>query len=255
MKLSRRKIQGFSAREFGIALTAFSAVLLGSCAHTQPETRATQTWEDLQRQHPQSFLYRAPSSEKVAALTFDDGPSGLSSDILDLLARHQVKATFFWQGNNLAEHRAIVRRAIAEGHTIGQHSWDHPHVAQMTPRVLLRNQILPTDRAFLELFGHQPRFYRPPFGEINTSQLDAISRQGLLTVGWSITSLDWDEERNSAREVADKVLSELHPGAIILMHDYQRQDDGRAILEAIKQIIVSGNENGYRWVTLDELHS
>lgn len=236
-----------------LALAISLVVLLPGCIHPQPELPSTPTWDNLQEEYPQSFFYRLPASEKVAALTFDDGPSVISDEILDLLDRYEIRATFFWQGNNLENHQAIVRRAIADGHTIGQHSWDHPHVAQIRPRALLTAQILPTVRAFRELFGHQPRYYRPPFGEISVSQLEAISRLGLQTVGWSITSLDWDEERNSATEIADRVLSELHPGAIILMHDYRRQDEDRAILDAIEQIIVSGNKNGYRWVTIEEL--
>lgn len=235
------------------ALATATALLLTGCVHSQSERTVTPTWEDLQREHPQSFLYRIPTDEKIAALTFDDGPSEMSDDILDLLARHGVKATFFWQGNNLADHQEIVRRAIAEGHTVAQHSWDHPHVAQFTPDTLLRTQILPTNRAFQELFGRTPKFYRPPFGEINPEQLDAISRQGLQTVGWSITSLDWDNQRNSANEMADRVLSELHPGAIILMHDYQRPYQGRAILEAIEDILVVGRQRGFRWVSLSEI--
>ena len=248
------KMLPLAVRDPCVALISSLTFLLTGCVHAESEPSPAQSWENLQRDYPQSFLYRGASSDKVAALTFDDGPSELSVEILDLLARHEVKATFFWQGNNLAQHQAVVRRAIAEGHTVGQHSWDHPHVARIAPGRLLRTQILPTNRAFVELFGHKPRFYRPPFGETNVEQLDAISRNGLQTVGWSITSLDWDDERNSTKEVADRVLLELHPGAIILLHDYQRPDQGRAILEAIEEIIVSGKKEGFRWVNLTELH-
>lgn len=235
-------------------LTAIvSGLLLAGCAHRDNLHADALTWADLQSLHPDGFIYRAETAKPVAALTFDDGPSGLSDRLLDLLSERGVKATFFWQGKNLVRFPDVLRRAIAEGHTIGQHSWDHAHVSGMDPELLWSTQVEPTSREFARVAKHTIVYYRPPFGEIDSKQTKYLMQRGIMTVGWSITSLDWDEHRNRPDQIFNRVLSELHPGAIILLHDYPRGEDEQEFIGAVARIIDAGEQRGYTWVNLDTI--
>ena len=233
--------------------TLVGGLVVASCAHQENAPAGAETWSSLQSQHPGGFIYKADTESPVAALTFDDGPSELSGKLLDLLSERGVKATFFWQGNNLARFPNILRRAIAEGHTVGQHSWDHSHVSNMDPELLWFTQIEATNREFEQLANHEVIYYRPPFGEINANQTNFLTRRRIMSVGWSITSLDWDDDRNSPDQVVSRVLSELHPGALVLLHDYPRGENEQAFLTAIARIIVAGEQRGFTWVNLHTL--
>ena len=230
-----------------------SGLVVASCAHRENAPAGAETWSNLQSQHPSGFIYKAETESAVAALTFDDGPSELSGKLLDLLSERGVKATFFWQGNNLARFPNILRRAIAEGHTVGQHSWDHSHVSNMDPELLWSTQIEATNREFRRVANHEVIYYRPPFGEINANQTRFLTERRIVSVGWSITSLDWDDERNSPDQVANRVLSELHPGAVVLLHDYPRGENEHAFLGAVTRIIDTGEQRGFKWVNLQVL--
>lgn len=253
MKLGARCAQPRIRVGTRVAILLSLTLLAVGCTHSSLAPVDAGSWSALERAYPGAFLQRVDTDRRVVALTFDDGPSELSGELLDLLAEHQVKATFFWQGNNLARYPELVRRAIDEGHTVGQHSWDHPHVAETAPEILWSEQLGPTNDEFLRVAGHRVYYYRPPFGETNSAQLSLISSHGIRTIVWSITSLDWDERRNSSDQIVERVISQLHPGAIILMHDYPRDDGGQAVLAAVEEIIETGKDQGYGWVSIDEL--
>lgn len=209
------------------------------------------SWDDWQLQYEGNFLYKLDKQEKLIALTFDDGPSPVSEQVLDLLEEKDVLATFFWQGNNLRGHPSTIARAMADGHAIANHSWDHPHGDQLSPTALLRRQILPTQKVFNQLTGWEPNLYRPPFGAITEEQLSRLSECGLVVVGWSITSLDWDYSQNSADEIEKRVLGALHPGAIILFHDVYHGDSASGLLGALEVIIDEARQQGYQFVPID----
>lgn len=260
MKLNRRWTHAPMINHFCKAVLRrigpASAILLAlnGCT-TTPVYTDQLTWEELQSLSRGDFVYRGSSGRKEASLTFDDGPSRHSELILDVLRRHGVRGTFFWQGKNFSAHQPTVARAIAEGHQIGNHSWNHPNSLGRTPRQLWQQQVEPTGKLFRKLTGQQMQYFRPPFGAITERQVAFLARRGMVTVGWSITSLDWDDSRNDRDEVVAKVLGELHPGAIILLHDYERPDDAPAMLEALETIIQTGRLRGYRWVTVNKLVS
>lgn len=228
-------------------------LVVASCASSENAPAGAETWSYLQSQHPDGFIYKTDTESPVAALTFDDGPSELSGKLLDLLSERGVKATFFWQGNNLARFPDLLRRAIAEGHTVGQHSWDHSHVSNMDPELLWSTQIEATNREFERVANHEVIYYRPPYGEVDANQIKFLTRRRITSVGWSITSLDWDDDRNSPDEVVNRVLSQIHRGAIVLLHDYPRGKNEQAFLRAVTRIIDTGEQRGFRWVNLQVL--
>lgn len=211
------------------------------------------TWQELEERHAGDYFFRGPAAVKHIALTFDDGPSAISERVIDLLERLEVKATFFWQGNHVADNLDVIKRALDGGHTVANHSWDHPNGQDMTPEELWFSQVLPTLQAFEDHAGHRPMYFRPPFGVISEAQIEYLAQKGFVTIAWSISSLDWDESKNSPDQMVDTVLSELHPGAIILFHDYFRGEPRDELFETLERVIHAANTRGYKFVTVDEL--
>lgn len=151
----------------------------------------------------------------AARLTFDDGPSRYTEMILDRLAEHRVKATFFVVGRQVRRQRAVVQRAAAEGHAIGNHSWDHPHLPGLPPTVI-RRQLERTSAAIADVLGSPPHLFRPPYGDRN-EQIDAVAAElGLETVLWDVDPRDWS--RPGARAIAAAIVA-ARPRQIVLLHD------------------------------------
>ena len=197
-------------------------------------------------------LVRGKSNRKVVALTFDDGPTNLSNKILDVLNKNSVKATFFWQGNNLADKREIIEKAKKNKHQIANHSWDHTNGYNLDKNLVWEQQVLRTINELKTVAGIQSNYYRPPFGGITQKQIDFLGTKGITTVLWSLTTMDWDKTQNDGIDLENKFASYLHPGAIVLMHD---QDFGKSkqMLVALEKIILYGKSQGYKFVTIEKM--
>jgi peptidoglycan/xylan/chitin deacetylase (PgdA/CDA1 family) len=161
------------------------------------------------------------SDRHHVALTFDDGPDPHSTPhFLDLLARHDVRATFFLLGRYAALEPGLVRRIAAEGHELGVHGWDHRAVARL-PRARLRSDLRITRDLLSNLAGEPVRWYRPPYGISTRTALAAATDAHLTPVLWSAWGRDW--ERGAT---PDRVRRTLHrtlaPGGTVLLHDTDR---------------------------------
>lgn len=192
-----------------------------------------------------------PRSERKLALTFDDGPSRLTELLMDLLKELGVKATFFWLGQYLKEFAALVRRACEEGHTFGNHSFDHTDFTKIGTDKVLREQIRKTQLIYRETLGIEPSLVRPPFGQVTDELIEAMKGMGMQIVFWSVDAGDWIVENSSVDRIANRVISNLHEEAIILMHD-----GGSATIntvEAVRSIVESGKAKGYEFVTVHDL--
>jgi len=156
--------------------------------------------------------------EPYIALTFDDGPSAtLTPKLLDLLAAHHIKATFFVIGENVAEHPEIVARAAREGHEIGNHSWSHPNLAKMSDDNV-RSQLRRTDDAIRGATGNRPTLLRPPYGSITAREKRWIHDEfGYRIILWDVDPNDW--KRPGPAVVRNRILKETHRGSIVLSHD------------------------------------
>lgn len=198
-------------------------------------------------------LVRGKNGNKVVALTFDDGPTNLSNKILDVLNKNRVEATFFWQGNNLADNKQIIEKAKKSGHQIANHSWDHTNGWNLDENVVWEQQLLRTIRELKTVAGVQSNYYRPPFGGITQKQIDFFASKGITTVLWSLTTMDWDKTQNDGIDLENKFKDYLHPGAIVLMHD---QDFGKSeqMLVALEKMILYGRSQGYRFVTIEKVN-
>lgn len=182
---------------------------------------------------------------KCIALTLDDGPSPQTPLILDDLARLKVPATFFVIGRQAAAHPKLLRRMVAEGHTIGNHSWSHPWFWKLSAKKM-RAELDRTDKAIRTMTGVEPKYFRPPYGNVNQPIKQAAKSRGLAIVDWSVDPEDW-KSRNTATVTA-RVVAAARPGAIILSHDLYP-----TTRKAITAIVQELRAKGYVFVSLDDL--
>jgi peptidoglycan-N-acetylglucosamine deacetylase len=181
------------------------------------------------------------------AMTFDDGPSAtLTPKLLDLLAAHHIKATFFVIGENVAEHPEIVARAAREGHEIGNHSWSHPNFGKMSDQGV-RSQLQRTDDAIKNATGERPTLMRPPYGSITTREKRWIHDEfGYRIILWDVDPYDW--RRPGPAVVRNRILKETQPGSIVLSHDIHP-----GTIEAMPSTFDALEAKGFKFVTVSEL--
>src|SRR5436190_4207829 len=156
------------------------------------------------------------------AITFDDGPSAtLTPKLLDILAAHHIKATFFVIGEHVVKHPEVVARAAREGHEIGNHSWSHPDFQTMSDESV-RQQLRDAEHAIAKLTDKVPTLMRPPFGSISERQKQWIHREfRYQTIMWDVDSLDW--KRPGRARICSRIAAETRPGSIVLCHDNQAE--------------------------------
>lgn len=183
------------------------------------------------------------------AMTFDDGPSPkLTPKLLDLLAAHHVKATFFLIGENAAANPEIVAREAREGHEVANHSWSHPNLAKMSDDGV-RGQLRRTEDAIRSATGNRPIFLRPPYGSITARQKRWINQEfGYKIVLWDVDPLDW--RRPGPNVVCNRIVKMTRTGSIILAHDIHP-----GTIEALPCVLSQLEAKGFQFVTVSELIS
>ena len=181
------------------------------------------------------------------ALTFDDGPSSkLTPKLLDLLATHHIKATFFLIGENAAEYPEIVAREAREGHEVANHSWSHPNFGKMSDDGV-RSQLRKTDEAIRTAMGKSPTLMRPPYGSITSRQKKWINQEfGYKVVLWDVDPLDW--RRPGPNVVCNRIVKNTRAGSIVLAHDIHP-----GTIDAMPCVLKELEAKGYKFVTVSEL--
>jgi len=173
-------------------------------------------------------LVRGPAGGREVVLTFDDGPAEpFTGQILDLLRRDGVPATFFCCGKNVARFPDLLRRAEAEGHTLGNHTWSHP-LLYLKSRKWMEDEIDRTQEAIARVAGRAPAVFRPPYGVRWFGLFPALRARRLTDVQWSDTGYDW-KPRHDGAAIARLALARLKPGSIILLHDGREPRDVRHV--------------------------
>ena len=208
----------------------------------------TSTMEELAKY--QAF-YAQDTTEKVLYLTFDCGyENGNTEAILDALKAHQAPATFFVVGSYLSDNPKLVRRMQKEGHNIGNHSFHHPDMTQISSEDDFAKELEDTALLCQEITGERTSpYYRPPQGKYNTHTLQMAKELGYHTIFWSLAYVDWYENDQPSREEAfDKLLNRVHPGAIVLLHN--TSSTNASILD---ELLGKWEDMGYQFGTLDEL--
>lgn len=196
-----------------------------------------------------------PRTGKRVALTFDDGPDPeVTPRVLDVLARHHARATFFVIGRSLAAHPEIGRRMAAEGHVIGNHSWGHSRWQNFCTVAWHGAEIGRGEAAIAAVTGSEaPVLYRPPVGLKSGELGHAAWRRGLTLVAWSLHSRD--TRLADPQRIADRVLSKVRGGDIVLLHDgHDLPGRKRPLCAEALELILQGFEmRGFRCVTVPEL--
>ncbi|HBE19794.1 MAG TPA: polysaccharide deacetylase family protein [Cyanobacteria bacterium UBA11149] len=190
------------------------------------------------------------SDRQVIALTFDDGPTAnITPKVLDILKERKIKATFFVIGNHLKNFPELAQRLVAEGHAIGNHTWHH--LRRLMNEFTATREIEDTATLIERTTDIKTRLFRPPHGFLYNGLVDYAQKRKDAIILWSIDSDDWRGSKVSADYIVDKVLANVNPGAIILMHD---GGGNRAnTIKALPKIIDSLNQLGYEFVTIPQL--
>lgn len=176
------------------------------------------------------------------ALTFDDGPSCYTEDLLDGLKERDVPASFFLVGSNIDGRDSIVARMYEEGHLIGNHTYDHVQLTALPEKVACE-QVTKTQERIREITGYSTVFVRPPYGLWPKKMEYCVT---MIPVLWNIDSQDWTT--SNVDGIVNKVVSSARDGGIILMHDCYDSS-----VQAALQIVDHLKTQGYRFVTVDEL--
>lgn len=197
--------------------------------------------------NPGLRISRVNVPDNLVALTFDDGPHGsLTPRILDILGRYGARGTFFVLGQNASRFPGILRRAVAEGHEIGSHTWSH---VKMTTcgREKLFSEMNRTRDAILNATGRAPAVMRPPYGAINASTLQAVySAYGTPAILWDVDTNDW--RKPGVQTVISRAVNGARSGSVILVHDIHA-----STADAIEGIVKGLQARGFRLVTVSEL--
>ncbi|SEO28000.1 polysaccharide deacetylase family protein [Propionispora vibrioides] len=187
------------------------------------------------------------TTDKVVALTIDDGPHyKVTPQILTILKEKQVRATFFVLGENVEHCPQIFAQEVADGHEIGTHTYSHKTLSKLSPQKL--SEEFDKAEKVIRTTAPKPTLFRPPGGFYNSQVLALAHQKGYQVVLWSVDPQDWN--RPPTQEVIDKVLKEVKPGSIILLHDGQYP---LPTPQALGVIIDRLRERGYEFVTVSEL--
>lgn len=163
-----------------------------------------------------SFTHKRTKIKEVA-LTFDDGPTEFTPKFLDILKENNVKATFFCIGKQIEKYPEAFQRIIAEGHTIGNHTFSHSNNTGFLSTSKMIEEIEKCDEMMMKVGNIQTDLYRPPFGVTNPNIAKAIKKTHKKSIGWNVRSLDTITENE--KKIFRKVTKNLKKGSIILLHD------------------------------------
>ena len=195
--------------------------------------------------------YANITEEKVLYLTFDAGyENGNTPAILDALKKHNVPATFFIVGNYLSSEPDLIKRMANEGHIVANHTFSHPDMSKISTKDAFSKELMDVENLYYEITGEQmKKYYRPPQGKYSTSNLQMAKELGYTTFFWSLAYVDWYEDDQPTHEEAfDKLLTRVHPGAIILLHSTSSTN-----AEILEELLTRLEDMGYVFKSLDSL--
>ena len=195
--------------------------------------------------------YVGDTTQKRLYLTFDAGyENGYTAAILDTLAAQQVPAAFFVVGHYLESAPDLVRRMVAEGHIVANHTYSHPDMSAIAGETAFLHELGRVEETYRHITGQEMlRYYRPPQGKYSEKNLKMASAAGYSTFFWSLAYVDWQVDAQPTRETAlEKLVGRIHNGAIVLLHSTSATN--AAVLE---EVILKWKEMGYTFGTLTEL--
>lgn len=225
-----------------------AAVTALLCGFTAPEVTKDRAYYERRGE----IIWEVPGENKRIALTFDDGPYPETTElILDLLKEYHAKATFFVVGTRVESFPETVKREVAEGHEVANHTFNHVYFLQKKNSETMQSEIVRTEQALEQLTGKKPLLFRPPGGFYNEQMIAIAKKYGYTTVLWS-----WHQDTNDWRapgvqKIVNKVLNNARNGDIILLHDYVPRS--MQTVEALKLILPELQKRGFEMVTVSDL--
>lgn len=206
------------------------------------------TADDLKLYHA---AYLDPTDDKVIYLTFDAGfENGNTPAILDALKKHNAPAVFFVVGNFLETSPELVKRMVEEGHTVGNHTYHHPDMSQISDMESFAKELGEVEKLYQEITGTEMvKFYRPPQGKYSSKNLQMASELGYHTFFWSLAYVDWIQDQQPTKEQAfEKLIPRIHPGAVVLLHSTSSTN-----AEILDELLTKWEEMGYHFAPLSDL--
>jgi peptidoglycan/xylan/chitin deacetylase (PgdA/CDA1 family) len=199
------------------------------------------------RQEKSTLKRRSVGKTKLVALTFDDGPSPYTPQILKILKQYQIRATFFVLGEQAQHNPDIIRQIHEEGHVIGNHTWTHSNLTRLSA-TQIQHEIESTNQLLESLIGESPHLIRPPYGSVNSSVQKMIHKMGMSSVMWNVDPTDWNLKQTDS--VSARVFSGLRQNNVILLHDGGGPRD--QTVASLPLIIEKLQKQDYEFVTVPE---
>lgn len=196
-------------------------------------------------------FYVGDTNQKTIYLTFDAGyENGYTAPILDALKKHNAPATFFVVGHYLETAPDMVKRMVAEGHTVANHTYHHPDMSAIADKAAFQQELTAAEEAYNQVTGQaMPKMYRPPQGKYSAANLQMAKELGYCTYFWSLAYVDWYVDKQPTQEQAfDKLLTRIHPGAVVLLHSTSATN--AAIMD---ELLTKWKEMGYSFGPLSDL--
>ncbi|WP_211747638.1 polysaccharide deacetylase family protein [Paenibacillus sp. Marseille-Q4541] len=224
------------------------------CALIAPDVKASQPIIKDRTYYEKrgDIVWEAPVSKKQIAFTFDDGPDEEETvQILELLKKYDAKATFFVVGQQSKTKGHLIRREIAEGHEVGNHTYFHTFADQIKKKEDYMKELEDTDRIIEEAGAPKPTLFRPPGGVYNDIVLESAKKRGYTIVLWSWHQDTADWSRPGKQRIINKVLRNARNGDIVLFHDNVHGQS--QTVKALERILPELKKQGYQFVTVSEL--
>jgi peptidoglycan/xylan/chitin deacetylase (PgdA/CDA1 family) len=227
--------------------------LIGLTAAAAATAAGYQSMAPTGQWYGQTFAH-GPRGSKQIALTFDDGPNDPHTfNLLEVLARHNVRATFFMIGRHVRQRPDIALAVAQAGHVVGNHTFTHPRLI-FKSAAQTRQQLLDCRRALQDAIGEHSNLFRPPYGGRRPSTLRIVRELGLQTIMWNVTGYDWNAP--PAAVIERKVIRQMRGGDVILLHDGDDKvmgaDRGQTVI-ATENLIRRYRDQEYEFVTVPEM--
>lgn len=247
-----------------LVLAVLTALTVVACARNRPAVTAG-SWGLSFREEGQpptgnagseqlkqyNAAYIGDTTKKVIYLTFDAGyENGCTEKILDTLQKHHVPATFFLVGNYIEQNPELVKRMVAEGHTVGNHTYHHYDMSKISDRATFERELTDLETLYKQTTGEtMKKYYRPPQGIYSEQNLQMAKELGYHTVFWSLAYVDWlNDDQPTSEQAFSKLIPRIHNGAVVLLHSTSQTN-----ADILDDLLTRWEELGYEFAPIDAL--
>lgn len=186
-------------------------------------------------------------NKKVILITIDDGPSKYGRDMADTLVKHKAGGIFFINGIHDKNNQGNIKYQYDHGFLIGNHTWSHINVKREKNLDIVKQEIDKDTKLIKDITGTAPKFFRPPYGEINSKVKDVIKKDNMISINWSGSAMDWEANTKDENIFMNNVIKDLHPGEIILIHEHPQT------AKYLDKLLTTLEEKGYSFADPNQI--